>query len=142
MDSRERWSRVFEQALELVAGAAKCQILVGRVVIHGHRLMMGKPGFHRATHVGIAGLVTVLLTHMHFNAGDVVLEAAQGLIEFGVRPAFKRFTGLDGVVGVDLNLHVFFSFQTAAHGKRERAARKPPKWGLENSLCTCKPHWL
>ena len=102
--------RMFNDALELLAGTAKSFVLVGGLMIDGDGLTIGQARFHDAALVVSADLVAVLIAHVNFNAGDVFLETAEGVIQFRRGPALKRLADVDAAIGVDLNLHVLVSF--------------------------------
>ena len=71
------------------------------------RLAGGEPRFHQATLVVAPGLAAVRIAQVHFDARDVVTEAAQGMTELGLNPVDQRFTALNVVICIDLYLHVY-----------------------------------
>ncbi len=77
------------------------------MVAYCKRLVGGEPCFHQATFVIAPGLVAVLVAQVHFDARDVITEAAEGMTYLGLNPMDQRFTALNIVICIDLYLHVF-----------------------------------
>ena len=70
-----------QQVHELVRRAIHRLFNVCGVLGHNHRLPAFEAGLQQATMVVLTTLGTVLVTQMNFQAGDVLAEALEGILD-------------------------------------------------------------
>jgi hypothetical protein len=97
--------QMFERMAELGGGTVYGLIESRGVVSHGNRLVTLWTGFHLATHVVAAALVTVFVFEMDFYASQVLFEPFESRFDRGTDPVLQTDTVLDVVVAIDLDLH-------------------------------------
>jgi len=79
-----------------------------------NRLVAFQARFHQAAFVISPGFVSVLVTEMHFDAGDMFRQVAHGALHCGFGLVGQRFATRDVIVGVDLDFHDFIPASKAS----------------------------
>ena len=125
---------VLEQMDQLLGCAAEGLVLGFAVVVDGQRLVPVEPRFQHAALVGSALAAAVLVAQLHFDAGDLLVEARQRLVQVLIGPAVQGFLVLDAIAGVHLHLHCRAPFDCCDQcGRRTR-----PRSCRNNVPATCR----
>ena len=75
--------------------------IYGSVVVHPHRRHAFKPGFHRATQVGLAALLAVLVADVDPESGDAFRVIRQRCFDGGDHIVLQLEAAVDVAVSVD-----------------------------------------
>lgn len=107
----------FNHVFQLLSGTTNGLLWIRRLLGYRDRLLILKACFHQAALVVNAALVTIYITDMHLNSGDVVIETIQHAFNYGFRMIRKFLVTFYITIGIDLNVHYFsFSYEIYING--------------------------